>query len=212
LIWQSPISTAVRRQRPLAAQEHALRRDQALAAVTQAGLFDPNSRADLLDQIPEAGSEAFWGSYPPALIRAAKLELAMAAGMINRYLPALLVLSRDSDPRVRMDASETAGLGRATVNHPLLESILLGGLFDPSSKVVRRAIFGFTELPPQIDATRAAFAERLRELFARDDAMNTLTDAVLAERRRLAGAFLGFGENNGTAGDLDRRRPETSQR
>jgi hypothetical protein len=32
---------------------------------------------------------------------------------------------------------------------------------------VRRAIFGFTELPPLIDATRAAFGERLRELFGR---------------------------------------------
>lgn len=167
-----------------------------LVAVTHAGLFDPSSRADLLDQIPEAGSEAFWGSYPPTLIRAAKLELAMAAGMINRYLPALLVLSRDSDPRVRMDASEAAGLGRATENHPLLESILLGGLFDPSSKVVRRAIFGFTELPPQIDAIGAAFAERLRELFGRGDRevraaiARLVTEADLPQDLRVLGQEL----------------------
>jgi hypothetical protein len=140
-----------------------------LAAITHDGLFDPKTRPGLLEKIPEAGSEAFWGSYPPALIRAAKLEFAMAAGLIDEYLPALLVLSRDSDPRVRIDASEAAGLGRAVTNHPLLESILLGGLFDPSGKVVQRAIFGFTELPPRIDATRAAFAERLRELFNRGD-------------------------------------------
>jgi hypothetical protein len=97
------------------------------------------------------------------------MDLAMAAGMVEKYLPALLVLSRDGDPRVRMDASEAASLGRATDEHPLLESILLGGLFDPNDKVVRRAIFGFIELPPLLDATRAAFAERLRELFGRGD-------------------------------------------
>lgn len=140
-----------------------------LAAATHAELVDRDVSTGLLDQIPEAGSEAFWGSYPPALIRAAKMELAMAGGMVEKYLPALLVLSRDNDPRVRMDASEAASLGRATEEHPLLESILLGGLFDPNDKVVRRAIFGFIERPPLLNATRAAFAERLRELFSRGD-------------------------------------------
>jgi hypothetical protein len=168
-----------------------------LAATTHEGLFDLSSRGGLFDEIPEAGSEAFWGSYPPALLRAAKMEFAMAAGMVDDYLPALLVLSRDADPRVRMDASEAAGLGRVAGNHPLLESILLGGLFDPSGKVVRRAIFGFTELPPLIDATRAAFAERLRELFGRSGRdvraaiARLVTEADLPQELRELGEELG---------------------
>jgi len=138
-----------------------------LATGAHNNVLDLGSRPRLIDEIPEAGSEAFWGSYSPSLMRAAKMDLAMAAGRVEEYLPSLLVLSRDPDPRVRIDASEAAGLGRAVENHDLLETILLSGLFDPSSKVVQRALFGFSELLPQRSATQVAFGERLRELFAR---------------------------------------------
>ncbi len=119
----------------------------------------------LIDAIPEAGAESLWPSYSPELVRAAKTELAMAAGEIEDNLPRLLVLSRDPDARVRINAIEAAVLGRRRFDDDMLESILLSGLFDPSSKVIQQSLGAFAELPPTRPAAQAALAERLLELF-----------------------------------------------
>jgi hypothetical protein len=137
-----------------------------IATVVYHGVWDLDSQPGLIESMPEAGAEGFFGSYPPSLMEAAKVELAMAGGKVEEYLPSLIALSRDPDTRVRIDASEAAAIGRQHKNHELLESTLLSGLFDPSDKVVQRALFGFTELPPRLGATQKAFGQRLRELFS----------------------------------------------
>jgi hypothetical protein len=145
-----------------------MRYDAAKCLVTAVyrGVWDLDSEPELIESMPEAGAEGFFGSYSPSLIGAAKVELAMAGGKIEEYLPSLIALSRDPDARVRIDASEAAAIGRHHENHEFLEATLLSGLFDPSDKVVQRALFGFTELPPQLRATQTAFGQRLRELFS----------------------------------------------
>lgn len=125
---------------------------------------------NLIEEIPEAGAESLWPSYSPELLRAAKTELAMAAGKVADYLPRLLVLSRDPDARVRINAIEAAVIGRRRrSDDDLLESILLSGLFDPSSKVIQHSLGAFAELPPARPAAQAALAERLPELFDSGD-------------------------------------------
>jgi hypothetical protein len=120
---------------------------------------------NLIKEIPEAGAESLWPSYSPELLRAAKAELAMAAGEIEEYLPRLLVLSRDPDARVRINAIEAVVFGRRRLDDDMLESILLSGLFDPSGKVIQQSLGAFAELPPTRPAAQAALAERLLELF-----------------------------------------------
>lgn len=118
-----------------------------------------------IDEIPEGGAESIWAEYSPALIRAAKTELAMASGCIDAYLPPLLVLSRDPDARVRMDAIAAALLGRRHSEEAMLESVLVNGLFDSSASVTQRALSGLAERPPALVANQAALAERLNHLF-----------------------------------------------
>jgi hypothetical protein len=138
---------------------------KALAAAVAYGAISADTLRNLIPKIPEAGAETVFAPYPPQLVRSAKTELAMACGLVTDFLPDLLILSRDSDARVRIDAIEGAILGRQTANLYQLESILLGGLFDPSTKVVQRAVNGFSEQLPQDPAVRAALTERLEILY-----------------------------------------------
>jgi hypothetical protein len=142
---------------------------RSLAAGATHDAFDLDRVPHLLEQIPEAGAEALWATYPPNLVRAAKTELAMAAGLVDRYLPLLLVLSRDADTRVRIDAIEASSLARRRGTDFRLESILLNGLFDPNTKVSQRAINAFGELAPVDPAVRLALRERLPDLFNAGD-------------------------------------------
>jgi hypothetical protein len=137
-----------------------------LTALVAEEVFDPSGEPGLLEQIPEAGAESFFAEYPPALMRAAKAELAIASGRVEEYLPRLLVYSRDADPRIRINAIKAATLGRKRSNNDLLESILLTGLFDPGAEVIELALDGLSEPPPQGAATQAALAQRLPELFS----------------------------------------------
>jgi hypothetical protein len=138
---------------------------RALAAAVAYGSIEAEAVRSLIPEIPEAGAETLFAPYPPELIRAAKTMLAMASGMVDAFLPDLLILSRDSDARVRIDAIEGAILGRQTTSVYQLESILLGALFDPSTKVVQRAVNGFTEQLPQDRAVRAAVGKRMGILY-----------------------------------------------
>lgn len=138
---------------------------RALTTTVAHGAVSPDAVQGLIGQIPEAGAESLWASYPPQLIRSAKTELAMASGLIEDFLPDLLSLSRDADARVRIDAIEGAVLGRQRESSYQLESILLGGLFDPSTKVIQRAVNGFSEHLPEDRAVRVALAERLEILY-----------------------------------------------
>jgi hypothetical protein len=139
---------------------------KALTTLVDEDLFDPATEPELLARIPVAGAEAFFGEYPPSLMRAAKVELAVASGTIVEYLPQLLVSSRDPDPRIRINAIKAAVHGRRHRDDELLETILLAGLFDPAAQVIELSLDGFAALPPTHEATQAALAQRLPELFA----------------------------------------------
>ncbi|MQA92264.1 MAG: hypothetical protein GEU90_18895 [Gemmatimonas sp.] len=139
---------------------------RALAACAREGLIDRGEAVNLYRDIPEAGSEPLWEEYSPALMRAAKTLLGMAAGEVGELIPQALVLSRNPEVRVRMNALEATALGRQHSKDELLESILLGGLFDPSPEVVQTALGAFAEAVPQRSSAQTAVAQRLRELFS----------------------------------------------
>jgi hypothetical protein len=136
-----------------------------LSAAVSHGALERSNLDQPIESIPEAGAEPFWGEYSQALMRAAKVELAMAVGDVSAYLPQALVLSRDPETRVRLNAIDASVLGRRTSDEDMLESILLSALFDPSPEVIRHALDGFREKSPERIAAQTAVGQRLKELF-----------------------------------------------
>jgi hypothetical protein len=123
----------------------------------------------ILERAPVAGAQSLFGSYPSALLESQKVSLAMALGFREGALASTLVLARDKDARVRINAMEAVNLGRSESPDDFLEAILVSGLFDPDSDVVRAAIMGFAHRPPMAEATREAVFVRLGELLTIGD-------------------------------------------
>ena len=183
-----------------AATDAALPRDvrhdsvKCLTAFVSHGALDAGEIDGLVDSVAEAGAEPFWEEYSRPLMRAAKAQLAVVVGRVEEQLPNVLVLSRDAEARVRINAIEAAVLARRSSATEMLELVLLSGLFDPDPNVVVKAVGGFGEQMPLHPTVQAAVAKRLHELFASASREVRAEIARLVSSADLPSAFQGDAE------------------
>lgn len=137
----------------------------ALVAVAAQGEFGSSDLSGVARSIPEAGAEPIWGEYSRRLMQTVKAQLGMAAGDVAHWIPQVVVLARDLEPRVRMAAIDACLLGRRQSDDEMLESALLSGLFDPETDVVEAAVNGLADSAPVREAAQYAIADRLETLF-----------------------------------------------
>lgn len=124
----------------------------------------PEPLASRLRLLPEQGTEAMMGDFPPELMAAARLGLRAAIG--DDITDDALRMVRSEEPRIRELAVEACGLAqRRGRQSELLEFALSSALFDPAEHIVRRALDVLTESWPASSAVAGAVSSRLISLF-----------------------------------------------
>lgn len=136
-----------------------------LIRLTRAGSMSGDDMIRLSEGAPEGGAEPIWEDYPRELIQAAKTTLAIAARESQSRLASLIAFARNQSVRVRLEAMDGCGLA-ADTDSGLVEATLLGGLYDPSSEVIRRAVSAIRQRDGVSSVADLALANRLRTLFA----------------------------------------------